>query len=478
MRTASFLLALTMGAAAGQVQLSGTVVDEFSRPVAGATVSIEGAAASVLTDDLGAFEIAGTVLSASRRPAASGLRVDLRSRTVRLEGADASTTLDVFQLGGRKLASGIVFHDGVAELPRTTSLALVLRVREAGKPSSVWTGAGSAWRSASVAAAVLRVAKDGYLADTIEASSSVQSGLRKTLVANAPWIPSGALEHAGGQVRIRAGGTVFAMGSRGEHGISLPVAEGPVHSVRFTSDYWMDTTETTQKLFDSVMVAGYGAEAYGSTYWPTDYGRGDAYPAYAVSPGGAMLFANARSRLAGLDTVYAYAGRDGANANAVLSGVVADLSRNGFRLPTEAEWEYAARGGTSTDAYWGDQPSVVTDSVKTLVGAHATWAGNSYDLELGDPAFGSAPVASHAPNAYGLHDMLGNLTEWCQDHFTDGYDAGQAVDPVGPAEGDYHAMRGGNWGNGVEHLRAANRTFAAPAYELYFEGFRTVRKAP
>lgn len=113
-----------------------------------------------------------------------------------------------------------------------------------------------------------------------------------------------------------------------------------------------------------------------------------------------------------------------------------------FRLPTEAEWEYACRAGTSTRFYWGEDPD------HTKVDAYAWHKGN---------AGGRArPVGRKKPNAWGLHDMSGNAWEWCSDWYGP-YPEGRQVDPTGPKTGKAHVLRGNGWRWGPKYCRSANR---------------------
>jgi formylglycine-generating enzyme required for sulfatase activity len=222
----------------------------------------------------------------------------------------------------------------------------------------------------------------------------------------------------------------------------------------------------------------------GSIDWTAHIGLGPRFPAYGATAGGAILYCNARSKAEGLDTVYSYTSRDGVTSHSSLTGVVADLAKSGYRLPTEAEWEYAARGGSTAEFSWGDM-SLETAAITDAMNANTVWQGNSHDLGGDSPLYGTHVVASLAPNAYGLYDMHGNLSEWCWDVVSyEGYKAGRAVDPMTAPDaatptGDMQDLvkRGGHWANSPNFLRASNRTFEARVYFSYNEGFRTVRLA-
>ncbi|MDZ7261792.1 MAG: SUMF1/EgtB/PvdO family nonheme iron enzyme [candidate division KSB1 bacterium] len=250
--------------------------------------------------------------------------------------------------------------------------------------------------------------------------------------------------------------------------------EQPVHTVSFTYDFWMDTTEVTQGDYHALMSATY--TGYSKPLWGNPYGVGENYPAYAIEWGDAALYCNARSKQDGLDTVYSYtaiSGRPGDGCS--LEGLSINFKANGYRLPTEAEWEYACRAGTTTDFYWGKNfdpyPATAMDTAE--VNSYAVWSGNSWNLSAEDANFGTHPVATKKPNSFGLYDMSGNVYEWINDWYYE-YSSEPQIDPTGSETETYHFVRGGSWGNGATFLRSANRQFASPDYYIYFCGFRTV----
>jgi formylglycine-generating enzyme required for sulfatase activity len=272
-----------------------------------------------------------------------------------------------------------------------------------------------------------------------------------------------------GMKLISAKNQHFSMGSAD----GLP-DEAPVHTVSFTKSFWMDTTEITQSDFNSVMTAGY--TNYTAPSWNQPYGVGASYPAYYVYWSDAVLYCNARSRQDGLDSVYTYTRIIGTPGNlSDLEGVVIDYTKNGYRLPTEAEWEYACRGGVSEDFYWGksNDPYPVTAADSLEFNNQAVWYANSWTFGSDSSAFGNHIVATKLPNPFGLYDMSGNVYEWCNDWYGE-YTSGAVTDPDGPDTGDWHCLRGGSWGSHATYLRSANRTFSIPDYLYYFIGFRTV----
>ena len=151
------------------------------------------------------------------------------------------------------------------------------------------------------------------------------------------------------------------------------------------------------------------------------------------------------------------------------------LGQGRYRLPTEAEWEYAARAGTSTAYSWGD----TIDCEKAMYGNNSL----KYDVcqlyirSIGLQVDQSAPVKSYKPNPWGLYDMHGNVWEWCMDWYGD-YKKTPVIDPKGPESGNMRIRRGGSWFKYGYACRSANRSFGHPATRYKTTGFRLVREIP
>ena len=141
------------------------------------------------------------------------------------------------------------------------------------------------------------------------------------------------------------------------------------------------------------------------------------------------------------------------------------MSVTGFRLPTEAEWEYAYRAGTTTAFHsYAAQPTGFNDD--TLLGNIAWFNGNAGGQ--------THAVGGKLANGLGLHDMAGNVWEWCQD-WSGPYSSGSVTNPTGPATGSSRLLRGGSWFSSSNTCRASQRNFNTPVYIYYFIGFRVVR---
>ncbi len=176
---------------------------------------------------------------------------------------------------------------------------------------------------------------------------------------------------------------------------------------------------------------------------------GDEHPVTEVSWLDAVRFCNRLSKEAGRPACYRIWGRT----------VRWVRDTGGYRLPTEAEWEYAARAGTESRWSFGDD--------EARLGGFAWFDGNS-----GGKAH---PVAKKEPNPWGLYDMHGNVLEWCWDVFAE-YDTGPAADPRGPTTGAWRVLRGGSFWNAPGRLRSAVRYWNGPENRVRLIGFRCVRR--
>ncbi len=260
---------------------------------------------------------------------------------------------------------------------------------------------------------------------------------------------------------------IASQGSSVQLGDTGPLAggwESPALTDGFSYSFWMDSTEVTQGRYDSLM--GRNPVVTGSSF-----GSGSDFPVYSVSWYDAALFCNARSKAAGLDTVYAYATLQISDAGSAyglpglpgLPGLTVHLERLGYRLPTEAEWEFAAQAGSRSDFPWGE----LKDS--TTAAAFAWFTSNAQGK--------THPVARLKPNAFGLYDMAGNVMEWVND-WKGVYPAQPATDFAGARDPgpEYDIpVKGGAFKYGLRELRPANRTATyatIPSSQTEYVGFR------
>jgi formylglycine-generating enzyme required for sulfatase activity len=208
------------------------------------------------------------------------------------------------------------------------------------------------------------------------------------------------------------------------------------HRVRVTRGFEMGVFPVTQALYAAVMGTN-----------PSHF-KGDQRPVEMVSWFDAVRLCNAVSRACGLPGAYSIGSGDAPT-------VSWSPSNGGFRLPTESEWEYAARAGTSHIYAGGDDLDIV--------GWHVGSRGGQ-----------TQAVGQKRPNTWGIHDMSGNVWEWCWD-WKSTYPTGPVSDPTGPASGSYRVSRGGSWGYDPQRARVALRSNVAPGYRNGNLGVRLLR---
>ena len=221
---------------------------------------------------------------------------------------------------------------------------------------------------------------------------------------------------------VRVEGGTFTMGATAEQTDALDW-EKPAHQVTL-SPYYIGQTEVTQALWEAVM--GETPTSDGNQWEPV-YGLGDNYPAYEISYDDVLSFISKLNNLTGRT----------------------------FRMPTEAEWEYAARGGNKSKGY-------LYSGGNTL--GKVGWYQDNYSLE-------THPVAQKAANELGLYDMSGNVEEWCSDWFDD-YSSSPQTNPTGPSTGSIRVLRGGGWDTSATFCRVTYRSNSSPSFRYYNFGVR------
>ena len=232
------------------------------------------------------------------------------------------------------------------------------------------------------------------------------------------------------------------------------------HEVTLSRCFYLAETEVTQGEWVAVMGSN------PSYFQPPDYSPCDDCPVEKVSWYDAVDYCNALSTLEGLSLAYEVVG----------DSVSWDPAASGYRLPTESEWEYACRAGSTTALYNGGitQTDCYPDSGLDQIG---WYCGNTGQNE-GDLFYGTKEVGLKIPNAWGLYDMSGNVGEWCWDWYERDYPAGPVIDPVGPDSGMWRIRRGGSWRRTAKYCRSAARTNSHPVGFDFYYGLRPARSTP
>jgi formylglycine-generating enzyme required for sulfatase activity len=231
------------------------------------------------------------------------------------------------------------------------------------------------------------------------------------------------------------GGT-FQMGATSEQGSDANDDEKPVHTVTISNDYYIGETEVTQGLWKAVMGSN-----------PSYFERGDNYPVERVTWNDCKEFINKLNQQTGQH----------------------------FRLPTEAEWEYAARGGNKSNGYKFSGGNILSN-----VGWYGYWDSDDANRTISVERT-TKPVKLKSPNELGIYDMSGNVNEWCEDWYGD-YPSGSVTDPVGPSSGSHRVLRGGCWGGGAGSCRISLRIQGDATGDRkdtdYYDGFRLLLSTP
>lgn len=217
---------------------------------------------------------------------------------------------------------------------------------------------------------------------------------------------------------IKVEGGTFTMGAHANQEAKAKSNEKPAHSVTLSS-YYIAETVVTQALWLAVMGNN-----------PSHFQFQDNHlnnPVECVSYNGCKKFISKLKAITGKQ----------------------------FRLPTEAEWEFAARGGNKSKDYIYAGSNNLDD---------VAWYADNSDH--------THPVKTKAPNELGLYDMSGNVWESCNDYWSDNYPSTAQINPQGPTSGSYRVRRGGSWGWGAEHCRSSYRHRDFPGGHCYFDGFR------
>jgi len=390
--------------------VGGIVTDVNNTPIEGAEVSI--GSKKVLTDNKGYYlvdKISGTVtITVSKQ----GYE-EYNSSIAVASGEILEQKVKLVRLG--KIEGKVTGTDGVG--------IVGVKITTSPVTAEVFTDASGNYSLVDLAAGSYTIAaeKSGYYARTQQVT--VNDG--EITVNNVTLIlESETLE---GMVFVKGG--TFEMGSTS--GVSN---EQPVHSVAISS-FYIGKYEVTQSEYEAVMGNN-----------PSSF-SGENNPVENVSWYDAIEYCNKLSENQGFTKFYTING----------TNVTMNWRANGFRLPTEAEWEYASRGGMHSAQY--------TYSGSNNIDDVALYFSNSGSK--------THEVGTKQPNELGIYDMSGNVWEWCNDWYSSTYySSSPSVDPQGPGSGTYKVNRGGSWYDDASDCRSAYRSFFNPTASFSNFGFR------
>lgn len=436
--------------------LKGQVVDESTNQgLLNAIVQVKPSGVMRLTGADGRFDLASTSLRHTLGSPQGLWQVTRQGRHITFEARKTlgSVTVEVVSLSGRVLVPVYQGRLPVGRtqwvLPENMPRYALLRVRLPGK-SSLWPlpeRDGAAQRKVSAEPETLLVSRYGYAhtAHVLIGTGDVQVKLRRL---TGEIVPPG--------MRSLTGGT-FIMGSD-----SGNADERPAHNVELDG-FFLDTTEVTQA--DYYALTGRRPWEHNKEIIKGLPARQKLplHPAWSINWWDAALYCNARSKRDGLDSVYAYSRATcDTTDNCTAENIQTQFSKNGYRLPTEAQWEYACRAGTTTKYFWGNTASG---------GMDYAWADEN-------AAYSTHPVATKKPNVFGLHDLPGSVEEWLEDWYDSVWpkdEAGNIIvrNPVRATKVlEGRTIRGRNYYILLSDMRSSRRQSGDPKTISALVGFR------
>ena len=444
---------------------SGTVLDSATgEPLKGAVVALKSTGTLMLTDENGKFSFSGNPVLIGKENVEGALPLIFSRKGITLHIAKPKTpvTIVLYSVNGKKISTVAdgTFDIGAVHFTLTSKVwssnVCVVKIRAGDQtksysllvtPTFIATPEPRLSGTKMFATArvlenedTLVVSKYGYTSVLQQLSENVT--VRLTKPDESPPPPG---------MKSIPGGT-FMMGASNPN--KYEHNEIPRHQVTL-SPFYMDSTEVTQADYALLTEVEPWTE-YSPPNRSVKYpGKGNYLPAWFLTWDDAVLYCNARSRRDGLDTVYSWSSLTGVyGSDSRLADVKIDYTRNGYRLPTEAEWEYAARAGTELEYYW---------PVGEIAEKYACF-----------DTTGPMPVAGLLPNEFGLYDMVGNVFELINDFFGSYSDESQ-TDPHGPESGTERCKRGGGWdADLISTCRIARRLGASPRTATTSQGFRVV----